>query len=270
MSLIEKLYELHQGKVNHVVVTLTGIRGSAPQELGSKMIVTAAGHCLGTIGGGKIEAHVIEVAMERLRQQEGAMSCIWNLQTDIHMSCGGEVSLFFDPQYFNDFHIAIFGAGHVSRQLCRIIQDWRCEAQVFDERLVWLDKLPKAPNLQKVMTPTAVDEVRKLPRNSYLICITQGHDSDLPILEVALQRSEPFAFIGVIGSRQKAARLKQELRACGVSENAIEKLAIPIGLPIGNNTPAEIAVSIAAQILARRDRACFSLQDGELLDHHRG
>ncbi len=264
MNFIEKLFELNQQKINHVVITLTAIRGSAPQEIGSKMIVTTAGHCFGSVGGGKIEAHVIEVAIERLKQQEKSISFTWNLQTDIHMTCGGEVTLFFDIHYFNDFHIAIFGAGHISQHLCRVLQYWSCQIQVFDDRKNWLDELPSAHNLEKIQTPIAAEEVMKLSKNSYLICITQGHESDLPILETALRKAEHFAFIGVIGSKQKAAKLKQDLRIREISEAAIDKLIIPIGLPIGNNSPAEIAVSIAAQILAVRDNVSFSLQDGKL------
>ena len=97
-------------------------------------------------------------------------------------------------------------------------------------------------------------EAIKLPANSYLICITQGHDSDLPILEAALQQPERFAFIGVIGSKQKASKLKRDLAERGVSEAAIENLAIPIGLPIGNNTPPEVAISVLSQLIQERDR----------------
>jgi xanthine dehydrogenase accessory factor len=84
------------------------------------------------------------------------------------------------------------------------------------------------------------------------LCITQGHFTDLPIVREILKRKDAL-FLGVIGSVQKARTLKNTLRDEGFSQEEINSIHCPVGLPIGTNAPAEIAVSIAAQLLQKRD-----------------
>jgi len=83
------------------------------------------------------------------------------------------------------------------------------------------------------------------------VCMSQGHATDLPILQRAFER-DCFPFIGCIGSDVKAKKLKKELIEHGISEAKTHSLHCPVGLPIGNNDPCEIAISIAAQLLKER------------------
>jgi xanthine dehydrogenase accessory factor len=106
------------------------------------------------------------------------------------------------------------------------------------------------------------DEVAGLTDDTYLLCMTQGHGTDLPILLKALQSEKDFPFIGVIGSDVKAKKLRKELVDAGVNEDRVKRIASTLGLPLGNNTPQEIAISIAAQLLALRDRVNFSVEAG--------
>lgn len=244
--------KLTDERCDHVIVTLVGIRGSAPQVVGSKMIVTENGLEQGTVGGGKIEAHAIRYAQEIIADKKASELNTWNLQTDIGMSCGGEVSLFFDSNFFSDWTVAIFGAGHVSQELCRVMSTWSCQLRVFDTREEWLERLPSSANIQKKWCEKMSEEVIGLPPQTYLISMTQGHASDVPILEQALKDYKKFAFLGVIGSALKGKKIKKELSELGVASEAIERLQCPLGLPIGNNTPPEISISIAAQILSLR------------------
>jgi xanthine dehydrogenase accessory factor len=245
---------LTEAKQDHVVVSLTGIRGSAPQIVGSKMLVTKAGLHWGTVGGGKIEAHCIRFAQEILNKNGSAESKTWNLQTDIGMSCGGEVSLFFDSHFFSNWTVAIFGAGHVSQELCRIMQTWACQVLVFDTREEWISKLPNSLNIQKKLCGNPSLEVSTLPKNTFLLSMTQGHAFDVPVLVEAFKNQEHFAYIGVIGSEVKAQKIKKELKDLGISPTAIERLVCPVGLDIGDNTPAEISISIAAQLISLKPK----------------
>jgi xanthine dehydrogenase accessory factor len=83
--------------------------------------------------------------------------------------------------------------------------------------------------------------------------MTQGHQTDLPVLHRALTTRD-FPFIGVIGSAAKAAVLRRELVAAGLAPGRAAQFHCPVGLDFGTNHPHEIAVSIAAQLLAERDR----------------
>ncbi len=258
---LEQLFEIGHSKVNHVIVTLVEIKGSAPQIVGAKMIVTEHGLHFGTVGGGKIEAHCIRLAQEFIQAGVPAQLQTYNLQKDIGMTCGGEVSLFFDTHFFTQWTIAIFGAGHVSQELCRILQTWSCQVKVFDTRQEWLNKLGHSSNIETKLTTDLANEVKFLPQGTFLLSLTQGHSADVPVLEMALKLRERFRFIGVIGSDIKGQRIKSELSALGVAQKALDFLKCPVGLDIGDNTPPEIALSIAAQILIIKSDKEISIKE---------
>ncbi len=263
MGWLEQLFKIGCDKVNHVVVTLVEIKGSAPQIIGAKMIVTAQGLYFGTVGGGKIEAHCIKLAQEFIKTGTGSQMHTFNLQKDIGMTCGGEVSLFFDTHFFTQWTIAIFGAGHVSQELCRILQTWSCQVKVFDTRQEWINKLGLSSNIEAKFATDLANEVKLLPNGTFLLSLTQGHSADVPVLEVALKLIERFRFIGVIGSDIKRQRIKSELADLGVAQKALDFLRCPVGLDIGDNTPPEIALSIAAQILMIKSEKEFFIKNKE-------
>src|SRR5437870_2328973 len=98
-----------------VVVTLVDAKGSAPQEIGSRLIVNTEGYFAGTVGGGKLEKAAIEKSMAMLENKTMTQLLEINLQTDLGMSCGGQVRLFFEAHNpATEWKIAIFGAGHVA------------------------------------------------------------------------------------------------------------------------------------------------------------
>ncbi len=258
----QQLNDLSLKQQPFVIVTLTDIKGSAPQILGAKMIVVDKGLHWGTVGGGKIEAHCIKYAQGLLASNGESVTQSWNLQTDIGMSCGGAVTMFFEivkPQAMN---IAIFGAGHVSQELCRVLSTWNASIQVYDTRAEWLEKLPSSANINKKLSVKLADEVPTLPEGSFIVSMTMGHATDVPVLVQALKQPGRWKFVGVIGSDVKAKKIRNELKEHGVSSECIDKLVSPLGLPLGNNTPSEIAISIAAQLIAVRDNLSFQVVAG--------
>jgi xanthine dehydrogenase accessory factor len=100
--------------------------------------------------------------------------------------------------------------------------------------------------------------------------MTMGHATDQPILvEILKTRAADFPYIGVIGSEAKAAVLRRGVLGAGVPESLLERYTCPIGLPLGTNDPAEIAVSIAAQLLQRRDHLATSSREATTPSHAR-
>ena len=98
------------GATPFVLVTLVEAEGSTPQDTGAKMIVPAAGDCLGTVGGGRVEAKAIDLAREMLAAGESHRFCDWNLKADVGMTCGGRVRLYFETVNVHVWSIVIFGA----------------------------------------------------------------------------------------------------------------------------------------------------------------
>ena len=236
------------------------IRGSAPQIVGAKAIVTADGIESGTVGGGKIEAAAIQHAQALLEADPNSSSgptsvcdlVTWNLQTDIGMTCGGEVKLFFEVHKSTPWPIVVFGAGHVAQSLVPMLLNLHCQVTCIDSRPQWLSKLPEHPKLKIRCLETPLEAVAAQPANAFFVLMSRGHATDLPVLaEILKTRDAPY--IGCIGSQQKASVLRRDLAEQSIPPEKIDSFICPIGLPIGNNTPAEIAISVVAQLIKKRD-----------------
>ncbi len=251
MSLWAKCDDLAKGGISFVTVTMTGVRGSAPQEVGAKMVVSLEGLEAGTIGGGKIELAGINQALELLRDgQSPPLLVVWNLQTDIGMSCGGEVTLLFEQHRQDNWPIVIFGAGHVAQALTRLLSHLNCQVTCVDPREEWVSKLN---GVRGICHPTPKDLVASFSPKSFFLSMTMGHAHDVPILQEIARHAPLAPYVGVIGSTVKGIKIKDELRNLGVSDEFLHRLRVPMGLPIGKNEPWEIAVSIAAELLKVRD-----------------
>lgn len=247
-------HELSSSATPFVVITLISSRGHAPQDPGAKAIVGKEGLLWGTVGGGKVEARAIEKAQEKLSATNSIPELLtWNLQTDIGMTCGGEVSYLFETHFSTFWEIAIFGAGHVAQALVRVLSNLECRVQCIDSRPEWIEKLPKQRNLQTKCVESMASAVEGFSEKTFFLSVTQGHAFDIPVLVEIFRRFPNAPYIGVIGSEAKGSKIRKELLEKGIAPALVEKLHCPIGLPIGKNHPGEIAVSIAAELLKVRD-----------------
>lgn len=253
MDHVRVTQELLDSEESFATITLLEIRGSAPQVVGAKIIVTRDGLRGGTIGGGKIEATAIDYAKSIIENDTKTTDLVkWNLQTDIGMTCGGEVRLFFEIHRKTTWPIAVFGAGHLAQALIPLLTGLNCRISCFDPRSDWLAKLDCHPKLKKVTVENPEKLVKDLPANTFFVLMSKGHATDVPVLKEILQKRN-VNYVGVVGSAQKATALKKDLKDAGWSGEKMDSFFCPIGLPIGNNTPAEIAISIAAQLIKVRD-----------------
>lgn len=259
-DLVRRTAQLADEATPLVVVTLVETTGSTPADAGAKMLVTAAGLDSGTVGGGRVEAKAIQHAQGLLSGGSGCESVDWSLKADIGMTCGGRVRLFFEPIGVANWPIVVFGAGHVTQALARLLVALPCQLTCIDPRGDWLARLPEGVRRIEAADPPA--EIERLPDEAFVLCMTRGHHSDLPVLERLMKAGREFPYLGVIGSRAKAAVLRKELTEAGVPAER-QRFHCPIGLPLGSNHPAEIAVSIAAQLMAVRDSALNALGNAD-------
>lgn len=256
---VERLAELSNSGVPFVCVTMVEAVGSTPQDAGSKMLVTAAGLVTGTVGGGRVEAKAIQHAQSMLSQPTGDIGqptafLEWNLKRDVGMTCGGTVKLFFESYNHSEWRIVIFGAGHVAGAVVESLGRLDCSVTCIDSRPEWLAKIPDRPPLRKICCDEPRSQVAELPEDAFVICMTMGHATDRPVLEEIFRQGRRFPFLGVIGSKAKRAVLVKELTAAGIPADRASEFHCPIGLDIGTNHPAEIAISVVAQLIKERDQ----------------
>ncbi len=255
VPLYEKLILLHRQGIAHVVATLLGTRGEAPSDPGAKALLDSSGLIHGTVGGGKIEARVINEAKALLGDHfKSPVTHTWNLQTDIGMTCGGEVTFLFEPCYPTQWEVVVFGAGHVAQSVVRLLLTLDCRVRCYDARPEWIERLPQDEKLIAEAVAEPASKVAGLSPNTYFVVMTQGHGTDVPILEQIYKAFPEPVYVGAIGSDLKARRLRADVVARGISATTIESLRCPVGLPIGDNSPGEIAVSVVAELLQVRGK----------------
>lgn len=230
-----------------VTATVVEAVGSSPARSGFKMIITKDGFT-GSVGGGKIEYIAVDTAREQIKKRKNLLS-EYNLG-EIGMTCGGTVKIFYEymPGGRNFF---IFGGGHVCQAVSPIAESLGFKVKVMDNRPEIANRECQ-PHAHEVICGEFAEEIDKLkiPDNSYALIVTNKHTHDGEVLHALCRRAEKFTYIGMIGSRTKVGLCFSQLREAGVSEDTISKIYTPVGLNIGGESPAEIAVGIMAEVIA--------------------
>ena len=160
---------------------------------------------------------------------------------------------YYAEQYNYDGRVFIFGAGHVARELVPLLSHLGFKCVVIDDREEFA-KPEVFPTAHKVLLAdyTKLNEVCKLNCMDYAVVMTRGHVHDANCERFLL--TTPVPYIGVMGSKNKAKLARETLLSEGYSEKQLARIKTPIGLDIGSETPAEVAVSIAAQLIEVRSK----------------
>lgn len=229
-----------------VLCLVTGTTGSTPRKSGSKMLVFQDGSIKGTIGGGSIEFQVIQDALKNI-------SCgtpftkRFNLEDDLEMHCGGAMEVYFEaigctPKLY------IFGGGHIGKALAGYATGLGFRPFVFDQREGIFEDWNKPEIETRTGDYLQIIDSLTFDTNTYVAIVTHKHEFDETVLLACLPLE--FAYLGMIGSKRKVAEIKKNaLENHTVSVDQLNKVDMPIGIPFAAETPAEIAISIAAKII---------------------
>lgn len=247
-DLLDRMTALKAEGVPFVVATVIGARGSTPRKVGAKMVVAGDGRTFGTVGGGAVESRVIERARDLLRSPE-VMRFEWRLSSDEAggMHCGGAMEFLLEPFGVRP-RAVVFGAGHVGRALCHVLTWLRFEVTVVDPRedLLTEERLPGA---RRVCEAPAVAAARlDLGPHDCCVVANPSHAFDLETMKVLARR--PLRYLGLMASTRKRKDVFAALQADGVPEGALARVHCPVGLAIHAETPEEIAVAVAAEIVS--------------------
>ena len=247
------------------LATVIGARGSTPGKESAKMLVRDDGSTVGTIGGGCTEAEVWTLArevMETDRPLRRSFKLTPQAAAEEGLACGGIVEIFIEP--IGNPTVVVFGAGHIARMLMPLLKLVGFNTKVVDDREQFANAVhfPDAGQIVVSSFETCFEKVSITP-STYVVIVTRGHRYDQLVLSKSLDTSAQY--VGLIGSKAKMIRIFRLLLAEGKSEERLRQVKCPIGLDIGARTPEEIALSIAAQLVAFRRRAFMKGKDPDRL-----
>ena len=253
MDLYEEIVRLRKDGRRGAVATIVNVRGSIPSFKTAKMLVRDDGSIVGTIGGGCVEAEVWQAARE-VMESERSRTLTFDLNQDpkydTGLVCGGTLEIFVEL-ILPPADLYIFGAGHVAASLYQVARIAGFDITVVDEREAYGNH-ERFPEARQVIAEDFDKAAAQLTpgESSYIVIVTRGHRDDMRMLRWAVQT--PARYVGMIGSKRKTIAIFKELQAEGVPAHLFDRVHAPVGLDIGAITPEEIAVSITAELIAKR------------------
>jgi xanthine dehydrogenase accessory factor len=259
-EIFEKLSRLLKAGKRAALCTVVIKVGSGPAELGRKILVADDGEVFGTIGGAEL--------FERQLKREALKAIYEGKQKSLEFSfyggtkegksntglwCGGKIMVFIDvieprPK------LVIVGSGHVALQTYRVVKLLGFEITMVDNNKETMTK-KRFPDTKFIFDNNFARALKKANVDSNTSVVVLHGDPKYDLAAVRRFAGEKIAYLGLLGSAKKARKLKEILRKGGTSEKAIKKIHAPIGLDINAQTPEEIAVSIAAELIKERRKA---------------
>ena len=252
MDLFEEIVRMKRAGQRGALATIVHTNGSIPSYESSRMLVREDGSMAGTIGGGCVEAEVWAAAKEVI-QLEQPRKMTFNLNQDAAydsgLICGGTLEIFVEPILPQPV-LHVFGGGHISLAVARAATAAGFAVTLTDDRESFANK-ERFPQAGEIYT-TYQDAFDKLRPNAshFILIVTRGHKDDMRVLAWAVRTNA--RYIGMIGSKRKVITVYKALEKEGYRPDEFERVHAPVGLEIGALTPEEIAISIAAELIAVR------------------
>ncbi|MSP18350.1 MAG: xanthine dehydrogenase accessory protein XdhC [Bdellovibrionales bacterium] len=227
------------------LVTVAAVHGSAPREVGAKMLVQADGTFFGTIGGGNLEFLAIEEAKKQLANGI-SLKVNFPLGAKTGQCCGGTVELLFESLHTGP-QLYVFGAGHVGQAIAKALNDSIFSVHVIDEREEWTSQLPPTVISHTLDPEIFISQTQFNSFQTYFVVLTHRHDLDETLVQLLLKNKS--RYLGLVGSSSKWQRFQQRLRIKGVTEETLRSVKCPIGIGNLGKSPSEIAISVGAELL---------------------
>lgn len=234
--------------------TVIRASGSTPGKQAMKMLVRADGSATGSVGGGRVEALVVEAALTSLRNERSRTLSFSLSEAEGHdggFLCGGQVEIFVEP--ITQPRAYLFGGGHVSGAIAPLARRVGFHVTVGDDREAFVTA-ERHPDAQKLRCGSFGELARSIApaEGAFVVVATRGHEPDGEVLRALSEAGCRPRYLAMIGSRAKRVKLFERLAAQGVSEEFLARVRSPMGLPIGARDSEEIAVSVVAEMIAVR------------------
>ncbi len=234
------------------VATATVVKtiGAAPCGVGSKLLVRSDGTISGSFSGGQVDTQVVEKALQALQEGHSQLTLI-HLDGDLAVgSCGATLEVFIEVLH-PEPRLIIAGAGYVAQALTRLASQLDFRIVVVDDRRDLADPQVFGDRVQLTFGDIP-ETIRALEPDeaSWIVIVTRGHHLDKDALKAALESNAHY--VGMIGSPGKVKKIFRDLYQEGISRERLAQVHSPIGLDLGAETPDEIALSIAAEMVMLR------------------
>ena len=235
MDISTRVNELIQNGKTFCLATIVAAAGGAA---GQKAIVLDTGEIEGELGDGPLDATLKSLALDAINQKKRAL---------VEIEPG--VQVYFDI-ISPELKLIICGAGHIAIPLARFARDTGFRITVLDDRddFAQSERFPGCD----VIAADFAETLRELSLNhsTFVVVITRGHEHDADCLMEILKKQT--AYVGLIGSRRRVRFVLEMLEAQGIPKARLSQVFTPIGTPIGAESPAEIALSIVAELVCVR------------------
>jgi len=248
MLLMEKVGILTRQNETFALAMIIESRGSTPRHVG-KMIVYKDGSIEGTVGGGLAEYYIIKESMKAIEKGQSKIveyKLNKHAKDGIQMNCGGTLRVFIEV-YTSRPQLVLVGAGHLGVAMAKLADSLEYPYCIVDDRFDYCtrERFPHATNLyvQEDIGEALLEA--NLNEKSYVAVFPKNQDEI--VLKAALQF--PCAYIGMVASKRKTLAIFENLKKEGITEEQLKQIHSPIGLDIGSETTAEIAISIMGEII---------------------
>src|SRR5260370_1291071 len=253
MDVYDELIRLRRLGQKCAIATIVQVRGSIPSFESAKLLVREDGSMVGTIGGGCVEAEVWNAArdvMETEKPKHMSFNLGQDAAYDNGLICGGQLDVFVEP-VIPPPRAIIFGAGHISKSLCKVASLAGFSTTIVDNRDSFANR-ERFPEADEIFAEEYEEVFPKLivHESTYLIIVTRGHRDDMRVLRWAAATQA--RYVAMIGSKRKVISVINELEKDGLSREQLGRIYAPMCLEIGAISPEEIAIAVAAEMIAVR------------------
>ena len=246
MEFIDLLNAARSSGKTYAFAVITAAQGGTPRHPGAKMVIYEDGTLAGTIGGGEIEQNVIADALNCISSRKPLMKTYDVIQSGGLVS--GSETIYIEPA-FPPVHLILCGAGHVAGKLIPLVKTLGFRVTVIDIRDMAIVRERASAADEFILAPSFADGLARIPESEdqFLIACAFNFEQDENILYHLIQRKS--AYIGMLAGKYKVQTIYNHLRERGVPDERLNSVHAPIGLEIAAETPEEIALSIAAELV---------------------
>ena len=251
--LIKAMKASEKGRSYAVATLVDSTVKGTPQKAGAKMIILEDGTLWGSIGGGRNEKKIQKECLKAIKSGKTSLVTCDYFGGVGQSVCGGQIKVFIEP-FRGTRHFVICGAGHIALPLSVIGKMLNFKVTIIDNRKEFANS-KRFPHVDRIIVGDHAQKLSQLPidQHTYIMVVTQGNEFDFECLRAAIHTNA--GYLGVISSRAKRVKFFGRLKKMGVSQARLNRVKIPAGVDIGAQTPEEIAISIAAEMVAVKNAA---------------